>query len=132
MLPTSSCIFASDIAQGSIRAVSKNAAIAGIRDSLSIHQKAIANLHNTIRPSSLDAIVTDPPRLSKHVSERQVTKIYLDLFAQAKRLLKPGGKLVIISPHLDWSLRHSAESPKEVKRVTQGQEPRWLLLFERE
>jgi len=74
----------------------KNAKIAGVQKLLTFSRLAVEWLDTKFDKESVDCIVSYPPQESRFVAATKVLPAQRELFYQAKFVLKPNGKLVVL------------------------------------
>lgn len=75
----------------------KNAKIAGVHDSITISKVAIDWIDAKFAEHEVDFIVTNPPKINKRTkNEKQIIKVYDELFYQAKYILKKQGTIALL------------------------------------
>jgi len=84
-----------------LKAAQKNSKLAGIEKNLNLSKLEVDWLHTKFEKNSVDCIVTDHPRMSKHKDINKLKKIYNKLFDQASSILKKKGVIVILSKDKD-------------------------------
>lgn len=92
-------------------AAKKNAKIAGINDSVDFSRIEIEWLDTKVKEKTIDKIITNPPNLTKRISEKDIEKLYKQLFYQADFLLKKDGTVALITRTQDL-IKSSAEKYK--------------------
>lgn len=79
-----------------IIAARKNAKIAGVEDLIEFSKCDVAWLDSKFEEKSVDLIVTDPPRLSKH-NQKNYPKLIQDFFKISLDILKEKGTVTLIT-----------------------------------
>jgi 23S rRNA G2445 N2-methylase RlmL len=77
-----------------LKAAQKNCKLAGVEVNLS--KADVEWLDTKFEKNSVDLIVSDPPRMSKHKDIKKLNKVYNELFYQADYILKKKGKVVLL------------------------------------
>jgi putative N6-adenine-specific DNA methylase len=90
-------IYGYDFLLKNIIAARKNAKIAGVEDSIHFSKIEVSWLDTKFEENLIDIIVTDPPKLSKQLIEKDFTKLMNELFYQSKYLIKKNGSIVILT-----------------------------------
>ena len=75
--------------------------------------------------NSVEYIISDPPRMSKHKDAAKMKKIYDELFYQADYVLKKNGKVVLLAKEyklLSESAKNNSFKLKEEYLINQGKE----------
>lgn len=80
-----------------VNAAKKNSKIAGVNKLLSFGRVEVEWLDARLSEKEIDCIVSSAPRLSRHVGKGLAKKLFNELFYQAKYILKPKGKIVLLS-----------------------------------
>lgn len=94
-------IYAFDSEQRFVKTAEKNAKIAGILKNINFSRIEAEWLDTKFKKNEVDLIITNPPRVSKHVRKQDFIKIFKDLFYNAEYILKSKGKVVVIARDLD-------------------------------
>ena len=79
-----------------LKAAQKNSKLAGVDKYLNLSKAEIEWLDTKLDKNSVDLIVSDPPRSSKHRDDKLISKVYNELFYQADYVLKKTGSIVLI------------------------------------
>ena len=90
-------IYGYDFLLKNIIAARKNAKIAGIESSINFSKIEISWIDSKFEESEVDCIVTNPPKLSKHLLEKDFIKLMDEFFYQSKFVLNKKGVLVLLS-----------------------------------
>jgi putative N6-adenine-specific DNA methylase len=118
-----------------LKSTQKNAKLAGIDKQINLSKCEIEWLDTKMDKKSVDCIVTDPPRPSKHKEDKNLVKVYSELFYQADYVLKKNGCVVLLTKE-DKLLVESAKKHKfKLKNkyeIMQGKEAYLVLNFVRE
>ncbi len=127
-------IFGYDFQLRYLKAVQKNAKIAGISDHLKLSKIAVDWLDTKFEKNTIDLIASDPPRISKKSDAKKIEKIYDELFYQAEYVLKKKGSLALLSKNIE-ELEKSAKKHKFIIKerysIYQGKEEFFVLIFQR-
>jgi putative N6-adenine-specific DNA methylase len=114
-----------------LKAAQKNAKLAGININLS--KIDIEWLDTKFNRNTVDAIITDPPRMSKHKDLKKLKKTYNELFYQANYVLKKKGSIVLLAKDFEL-LKEAAKKHKfKLKKfypLNQGKEVFNVVIFE--
>jgi 23S rRNA G2445 N2-methylase RlmL len=115
-------------------AAKKNAKIAGIEDNIEFSRAEIEWIDTKIKikEKSIDKIITNPPNLIKRIGEKDIEKLYLQLFYQADYILKKDGTVTLITKTLDI-MKKAAEKYKfkviHEREITIGTDKNWIIVF---
>ncbi len=115
-----------------LKAVQKNAKLAGIN--LNLSKKDVSWLDTKFEKASVDFIVTDPPRMSKNKDLSRLKKTYNELFYQAEYILKKSSKIVLLAKSyslLENAAKNHSFKLKKNYLLYQGKEQFNLLVFEK-
>ncbi len=117
-----------------IIAAKKNAKIADIEKSINFSRVEIDWLDTKITEKSIDKIITNPPNLTKRTNEKEIEKIYNELFHQAGFVLKEKGTVTVITRTYDL-IKKAAEKNKfnivKEKDLVIGKDNYKIFIFER-
>jgi tRNA G10 N-methylase Trm11 len=84
---------------------------------------------------SIDRIVSNPPKISRLLTEKGFEKMFQELFYTADFVLKPDGRIVILVKNykqiLNYATRHNFELTANFKFM-QGKEELSILVFEKQ
>ncbi len=115
-----------------VDATKKNAKIAGIDKQINFSRIETEWLDSKMDKASIDRIVTNPPAVSKNVSQKQIEKIYNEFFYQAEFILKSNGSVTLIA-RSEQELKKYAEKYKFKtsleKTIWMGKEETKILVF---
>jgi len=89
-------IFACDLLQHHLKSAEKNAKIAGVNKKISFSRTEVEWLDTKFNEKSIDKIVANPPQITS-LNSKQMEKIFADFFHNAVYILKPKGKIVLIT-----------------------------------
>jgi tRNA G10 N-methylase Trm11 len=107
-----------------------------------IHNLDVRKLSKKIKPSSIDAVATEPylgPPIKGNESEKQILKtvkelekLYISAFEEFKLVLKPGGKIVIVIP--SWHIKKvfKLDIEREIKKLGFNRKDSDDLVYKRE
>jgi len=128
-------IYAYDGLLKHVLGMQKNAKLAGTEKIITMSKINIDWLDSKIEEGEIDFIITDPPKVNKRLdNEKEIVKLYDELFYQAKYVLKNKGKLVILTNHNEipktQSIKHNFELKSE-ELVEKGEQKNLLLIFEK-
>jgi 23S rRNA G2445 N2-methylase RlmL len=91
-------IYAYDMLMKNVMGIQKNSKLAGVEKQLTISKIAIDWIDSKFEEKSVDFIITDPPKVNKRLeNEKDIEKLYDELFYQAKYILKKTGKIFILT-----------------------------------
>ena len=93
-------VYAYDGMFPNIRKLEINAKLAGLRKEVKVSRIEVEWLDTKFKEDEVDCVVSAVPFPSKNVKEKDVLKIYKELFYQLNFILKKGGKAVFIAPTL--------------------------------
>lgn len=118
-----------------LKSCQKNAKIAGIEKSISITKIDVDWLDIKLKKSSIDKIISYPPQISiARNNEKEIEKIYKELFYQAEYILKGKGRVILLT-RKDELLKKYAEEykfrPINEKIIMQGKEEMKVLIWEK-
>ncbi len=89
-------IFGYDFQLRYLKASQKNAKLAGIEKNLNLSKVSVDWLSTKFEKNSVDCIVTDPPRMSKHKNIPRLRNMYSEFLHQASIILKKDGVIVLL------------------------------------
>jgi len=127
-------ITASDEQQRFVKASEKNAKIAGVNKQLNFSRMDIEWLDTKFEKNSVDRIVSNPPKVSKLLTEKGIEKVFQELFYTADFILKKDGRIVLLTKNYVQILNHAQRHNFVLKanfQVWQGKEDFNVLIFER-
>jgi putative N6-adenine-specific DNA methylase len=128
-------ITASDSQQRHLKSAEKNAKIAGMNKQLTFTRMEVEWLDTKFEKLSIDRIVSNPPKISRLLTEKGFEKMFQDLFYTADFVLKPDGRIVILVKNykqiLNYATRHNFELTANFKFM-QGKEELSILVFEKQ
>ena len=78
-------------------AAQKNAKIATVNKEIHFSRMEIEWLDTKFEEASVDKIVSQVPKISKHSNPKDIAKLYNEFFYQAKFILKNTGRICIIT-----------------------------------
>lgn len=127
-----SSITAADPNFQAIYSAKKNAKIAGVEKDISFSRKEPKWLDIKFKQSSIDRIVSFPPQKSRILTEKNVEKLYNELFYQADYILKKGGTAALLLK--DTGIAESAAKKynfkiKQKQKIMQGREEFVAVVF---
>jgi 23S rRNA G2445 N2-methylase RlmL len=125
-------IYAYDSAMASVRITQKNAKIAGIEKHIMARRVNLDWVDIKLEEKSVDCIVTDPPRLSRNIPEKEFRKIIELLFKQGEIVVSPKGKIAILTMSPDICTEIAAThgfQKHESYSLSQGEETFTLVSF---
>jgi len=93
-------VFGYDFQLRYLKAAQKNSKLAGMKG-LNLSKLDIDWLYTKFENNSVNCIVTDPPRMSKHKDTNKLRKIYEELFEQASKILKKSGVIILLTKNKD-------------------------------
>jgi 23S rRNA G2445 N2-methylase RlmL len=128
-------ITASDSQQRHVKSAEKNAKIAGLNKQIMFTRMDVEWLDTKFDKESVDCIVSNPPKMSRLLSEKGFDKQFQELFYTADFVLKKEGKIVILAKNYSQIIRHAQRHHFNLKSnfpVWQGQEDLSILIFEKE
>ncbi|MEK6916136.1 MAG: THUMP domain-containing protein [Nanoarchaeota archaeon] len=108
-----------------LNAAQKNAKLAGVYKELTLSKKEVEWMDLKFEKNSVEYIISDPPRMSKHKDAAKMKKIYDELFYQAGYVLKKNGKVVLLAKDyklLSESAKNNSFKLKEEYLINQGKE----------
>ena len=126
---------ASDNQQRHVRAAEKNAKIAGLNKQINFSRMDVEWLDTKFEKGSVDRIITNPPRVSRLLTQKGIEKMFQELFYTANFILKPDGRIVLLAKNyiqiLNFAQRYNFELKGNFKFM-QGKEEFSILIFEKE
>jgi putative N6-adenine-specific DNA methylase len=128
-------ITASDSQQRHVRAAEKNAKIAGINKLINFSRMDIEWLDTKFEKESVDRIISNPPKVSRLLTEKGIQKMFQELFYTANFILKPDGRIVILTKNYKQILNHATRHNFSLTAnfpLMQGKEEFNILIFEKE
>ncbi len=128
-------IYGYDMQMKYLKATQKNAKLAGVDKFLNLSRCEIEWLDTKIEKNSIDLIVTDPPRFSKHRPDKNLEKTYKELFYQADYILKRKGSITVFIR--DYELLENAAKKHNFKiqkkySLNQGKESFNIITYVRD
>jgi putative N6-adenine-specific DNA methylase len=90
-----------------VRSCEINAKLAGINKLINWGRFDVEWLDTKFEKHSVDCVVTSPPFVSKSVPEKDIVKVYKELFHHLEFIMKSKAKLVAIAPKLDLFKEHA-------------------------
>jgi len=122
-------IYGYDSQQRYLKATQKNAKLAGIK--LNLSKSDVEWLDTRFEKSTVDCIVSDGPRFSKHKDIKVLEKVYNELFYQASYILKKNGTVALLTNAdiPEKSAQKNNFKLKNKKLLYQGKEKFNLLVF---
>lgn len=126
-------IFALDASFNSVNSTKKNAKVAGVNKNINFSRTDVEWLDLKKGEKSIDAIVTMPPEVSRTKSEKEVEKLYKELFYQAEYILKKDGvvAVVVINPGPIIKCAGDKFKVKNKKEVWSGKQKYWFVVIEK-
>ncbi|MBW2965364.1 methyltransferase, partial [Candidatus Woesearchaeota archaeon] len=100
-------ITASDSQQRHLRAAEKNAKIAGLNKQIAFSRMDIEWLDTKFEKQSIERIVSNPPKISRLLTEKGLEKMFQELFYTADFILKKTGRIVILTKNYKQILNHA-------------------------
>ncbi len=128
-------IYGYDLHMRYLKATQKNAKLAGIDKYINMSRCEIEWLDTKFDKEKIDIIVTDPPRISKNRPDKNINKIYGELFYQANYVLKKKGLVVVFAKDnefLSSAAKKHKFKIKETHTLNQGKEIFNVITYERE
>lgn len=128
-------ITASDSQQRHLKSAEKNAKIAGANKLINFTRMEIEWLDTKFEKKSVDRIVSNPPKVSRLLTQKGLEKIFQELFYTADFILKPDGRIVLLTKNYVQILKHAQRHNFSLKAnfpVWQGKEEFNILVFEKE
>lgn len=119
-----------------LKATQKNSKLAGIEKNINLSKVDIGWIDTKFEKHTIDLIVTDPPRTSKHKDDKKIKKVYDELFYQADFVLKKKGKVVLLTKEKDklllerYAKKHSFII-KEQYLLNQGHVEFKIIIFQK-
>ncbi len=128
-------VIASDSQHRHVRSAEKNAKIAGVNKQVNFTRMDVEWLDTKFEKHSVDRIVSNPPKVSRLLTEKGIEKQFQELFYTADFILKPDGRIVLLTKNYSQILKHAQRHNFSLKGkflVMQGKEEFSILVFERE
>jgi putative N6-adenine-specific DNA methylase len=128
-------ITCSDSQQRNVKSAEKNAKIAGLNKLMKFSRLDVEWLDTKFEKNSIDLIVSNPPKVSRLLTEKGLDKIFQEFFYTADFILKPNGKIVILVKSYAQILNQAQRYNFALKSkfpVHQGKEEFTILIFEKE
>jgi putative N6-adenine-specific DNA methylase len=128
-------ITCSDSQQRNVKAAEKNAKIAGLNKLVRFSRLDVEWLDTKFEKNSVDLIVSNPPKVSRLLTEKGLDKIFQEFFYTADFILKPKGKIVILVKSYAQILNQAQRYNFALRSkfpVHQGKEEFNILIFEKE
>ena len=94
-------IFACDLLQHHVKSAEKNAKIAGVNKEISFSRTEAEWLDTKFKEKSIDKIVSNPPQVTAQ-NKNDMEKTFYDFFHNAEYILKPKGKVVLVTNDADF------------------------------
>jgi len=118
-----------------VKYVQKNSKIAGIFDHLNISKKNIEWLDTKFDENYVDCIVTYPIQMSKNKNQKEIEKIYNEMFYQFKYILKKKGTIVLLAQKYElietYAEKHKFNIIKK-RLVYSGKQPLFILTIKKD
>lgn len=93
-----------------IKGAQKNAKLSGVFTSITLSKVDIDWVDSKFEQEEVDLIITNPPQISnRNSNQKQITKIYDDLFYQGKYLLSKKGILAALLIHSEEAIEMAAK-----------------------
>lgn len=127
-------ITASDSQQRHVRAAEKNAKIAGLNKQINFTRMDVEWLDTKFAKESVDRIVSNPPKVSRLLTEKGMAKQFQELFYTANFILKNNGRIVLLVKNYKQILNYAQRYNFELKanfKIMQGKEEFNILVFEK-
>lgn len=122
--------YGTDLSEEAIAITRKNFAAAGLPTSiLELVPGDFRDFANEVAPKSISLVITNPP-LGQRVPVPAMRQLVADIFSASARVLKPGGRLVLINP-LPMKGPHPAFELQDQHLVDLGGFERTLELYRR-
>ncbi|MFH1063974.1 MAG: THUMP domain-containing protein [Candidatus Woesearchaeota archaeon] len=128
-------ITASDSQQRFVRSAEKNAKIAGINKQITFTRMDVEWLDTKFEKQTVDRIISNPPKVSRLLTEKGLEKVFQELFYVAEFVLKPEGRVVLLAKSYQQILNHAQRHHFHLTanfKVMQGKEDFSILIFEKE
>ncbi|MBN1175551.1 RNA methyltransferase [Candidatus Woesearchaeota archaeon] len=93
-----------------IKGAQKNAKLSGVFTSITLSKVDIDWVDSKFEQGEVDLIITNPPQISnRNGNQKQITKVYDDLFYQGKYLLSKKGVLAVLLIHSDEAIEMASK-----------------------
>jgi tRNA (guanine6-N2)-methyltransferase len=127
-------ITASDNQQRSVKAAEKNAKVAGLNKQINFSRLDIEWLDTKFEKGSVDIIVSNPPKISRLLTEKGFEKVFQEFFYTAEFILSSKGRIVILAKNYKQILGQAQRYNFTLKSnfpIHQGKEEFNILIFEK-
>lgn len=121
-----------DVSPEAIRGATMNALAAGVTSRIRFVNEDLAGLPDVLRGESVDVIGADPPYGIRLGDPRRSVHVLGDLMETSRRLLRQGGRLVVIYPYRRTARDVASEKGLEVvheRMVLHGSLVAWILVM---
>ncbi|MBN1544733.1 methyltransferase [Candidatus Woesearchaeota archaeon] len=128
-------ITASDSQQRHVKAAEKNAKVAGVNKIINFTRFDVEWIDTKFEKQSVDRIISNPPKVSRLLTEKGIEKLFQELFYTADFILKKDGRIVLLAKNYKQILNHAGRHNFALKAnfpFMQGKEEFSVLVFERE
>ncbi|MBT5021794.1 methyltransferase [Candidatus Woesearchaeota archaeon] len=123
-----------DFNQRNLKAAEKNAKLAHINKFINFSRTEVEWLDTKFEENSVDIIISNPPKPNKHNDQKEIDKMFKELFYVADFILKKGGKVAIIMKTFEFLKPFAKKYGFEIKKtqsIFQGKEELNFVLFEK-
>jgi len=128
-------VTASDAQQRHLKCAEKNAKIAGVNKQIKFTRMEVEWLDTKFEKESVDRIVSNPPKVSRLLTEKGIEKVFQELFYTANFILKPDGRIVLLVKNYKQILNHATRHSFLLTAnfpIKQGKEEFNILIFEKD
>ncbi|MBI5392178.1 methyltransferase [Candidatus Woesearchaeota archaeon] len=119
-------ITAIDSLQNNLRNAEINARLANIQKQINFRRVEMDWMDIKVEENAIDKIITFPPFPTNQFPEQNAAKLYREFFYQAAYILKPNGKMIIVTPKKESILiqakQYKFKQTKEVIAKLPGRE----------
>jgi 23S rRNA G2445 N2-methylase RlmL len=127
-------ITSSDSQQRNVKSGEKNAKIAGLNKQINFTRLDIEWLDTKFEKGSIEIIVSNPPKISRLLTEKGFDKVFQEFFYTADFILKSTGKIVLLAKNYKQVLAQAQRYNFTLKSsfpIWQGKEEFNILIFQK-
>ena len=117
-----------------VESAKKNATIAGVNKYISFSRIAVEWHDTKLEENSVDVIIGNPPSASKIVPEKDIRKLYEELFYQADFIVAKNSRVLLASRDPELAIPAAEKykfKVKEKREIYAGQQLLKVIVFER-
>ncbi|NQU79200.1 methyltransferase [Candidatus Woesearchaeota archaeon] len=125
---------ASDSQQRHVRCAEKNAKIAGLNKQINFTRMDVEWLDTKFEKGSVDVLISNPPKVSRLLTEKGIEKVFQELFYISDFILKQEGRVVLLVKNYSQILKHAQRHNFVLKlsfKIMQGKEEFTILVLEK-